>query len=546
MARSSGNSRSTDFVSLVEDEFQQCYMSDTLELHFKGLRSTINKHNFVEQIGQNYNLEGIGMQYIDDSPQLPDHAIHSSYYDPFKPQDLEETNSNESTNIQHHRHRATDLFLAVSICSEENKKKISDLAWEAMEELRKMVLVGEPLWKLDQDKNIETLDKIEYIKGHGNMNDILRVIMNLIEVGHYEPLPPYGKYYNDHNESTEEEYNYMSNEVRSGYFHNQKADDQDDLHYEASREIGFIEKNPVELLEILMDLMVAEYQVPSPLVPCRESYFTRYCKRLGDMMWGVVDVSLESLFKFPSSSLFRRLPSGCLIQQMPNGSYKVIWIEHVEANNRVVHHIFQPMVTPGFTFSSKCWLATLARACERSAALVARVNSSTIDRGAEDMGFTITNNYINNPRMPPDFAVVFATTLKFPVPPSQLFDFLRDEKNRPKVTPDKIAVLYLQESCTDSTESYVVFAPMDILAVSKVLSGGNPDHVTILPSGFAILPDETTMIKGIASGSLLTVAFHIIDASSTQDYIHVQSLHAMHHIVKDTIMSIKGALISNT
>ncbi|POO00417.1 hypothetical protein TorRG33x02_038300, partial [Trema orientale] len=90
------------------------------------------------------------------------------------------------------------------------------------------------------------------------------------------------------------------------------------------------------------------------------------------------------------------------------------------------------MVTSGFAFSSKHWLAVLARACKRSTALVSRVNSSTIDGGVEDMRFTITNNYMNNLGMPCSFAVVFATTLKFPVPPSQLFDFLRDEKNRPK------------------------------------------------------------------------------------------------------------------
>ncbi|POO00416.1 hypothetical protein TorRG33x02_038290, partial [Trema orientale] len=113
------------------------------------------------------------------------------------------------------------------------------------------------------------------------------------------------------------------------------------------------------------------------------------------------------------------------------------------------------------------------------------------------------------------------------------------------VTPDNIVVLYLQESCIDSTGSYVVFAPMDILDVSKALSGGNSDCVPILPSSFAILPDVTTMTEGTASGSLLTVAFHIIDSLSTQDYIHVQSLHAMHHIIKDIVMSIKGAPISN-
>ncbi|POO00428.1 hypothetical protein TorRG33x02_038410 [Trema orientale] len=91
-----------------------------------------------------------------------------------------------------------------------------------------------------------------------------------------------------------------------------------------------------------------------------------------------------------------------------------------------------------------------------------------------------------------------------------------------------------------------VWSPMDILAVSKVLSGGNSDYVAILSSGFAILPDVTTMTEGTTSGSLLTVVFHIIDASITPEYIPFQSLHAMYHIVTDTISSIKEALVSDT
>lgn len=68
--------------------------------------------------------------------------------------------------------------------------------------------------------------------------------------------------------------------------------------------------------------MTSEFHVPSPLVPVRESYFARYCKQLGPGTWGVVDVSLENMFKYPSIC-FRRRPSGCLIQAMPNGYSKV-------------------------------------------------------------------------------------------------------------------------------------------------------------------------------------------------------------------------------
>lgn len=69
--------------------------------------------------------------------------------------------------------------------------------------------------------------------------------------------------------------------------------------------------------------MTAEFQVPSPLVPTRENYFVRYCKQHADGTWAVVDISLDNLRPSPLSRS-RRRPSGCLIQELPNGYSKVV------------------------------------------------------------------------------------------------------------------------------------------------------------------------------------------------------------------------------
>jgi homeobox-leucine zipper protein len=104
-------------------------------------------------------------------------------------------------------------------------------------------------------------------------------------------------------------------------------------------------------------------------------------------------------------------------------------------------------------------------------------------------------------------------------------------------------VMYLQESYTDSTGSYVIYAPMDSYALSLVLNGGNPDKVAILPSGFAILPDRPTWGSGKeSSGSLLTVGFHIVDGASSEDSIPPESLDTMHHILMETAISIRTAV----
>lgn len=67
--------------------------------------------------------------------------------------------------------------------------------------------------------------------------------------------------------------------------------------------------------------MTAEFQVPTPLVPTRENYFVRYCKQHADGTWAVVDVSLDNL-RPTNVSRCRRRPSGCLIQELPNGYSK--------------------------------------------------------------------------------------------------------------------------------------------------------------------------------------------------------------------------------
>jgi hypothetical protein len=82
-------------------------------------------------------------------------------------------------------------------------------------------------------------------------------------------------------------------------------------------------KDENELNKVILNFqMTAELQVPSPLVPTRESYFVRYCKQHADGTWAVVDVSLDNLRPSPSARC-RRRPSGCLIQEMPNGYSKV-------------------------------------------------------------------------------------------------------------------------------------------------------------------------------------------------------------------------------
>ncbi|KAI3765191.1 hypothetical protein L2E82_15219 [Cichorium intybus] len=497
---------------------------------------------------------------------------------------------------------ANDLLRSVSGPTEADKPIIIELAVAAMEELIRMAQAGEPLWVPSSDNSSETLSEDEYLRTFPR------------GIG----PKPLG------------------------------------LKSEASRESAVVIMNHVTLVEILMDVnqwsnvfsgivsramtlevlstgvagnyngalqvMTAEYQVPSPLVPTRENYFVRYCKQHADGTWAVVDVSLDNLR--PSSiSRCRRRPSGCLIQELPNGYSKVTWVEHVEVDDRAVHTIYRLLVNAGLAFGAKRWVATLDRQCERLASAMANnipagdvgvittpegrksmlklaermvlsfcsgVGASTAHTwttlsgsGADDVR-VMTRKSMDDPGRPPGIVLSAATSFWIPVQPKRVFDFLRDENSRSEwdilsngglvqemahiangrdpgnsvsllrvnsANSSQSNMLILQESSSDSTGSYVIYAPVDIVAMNVVLSGGDPDYVALLPSGFAILPDGPGQDQGGihevgTGGSLLTVAFQILVDSVPTAKLSLGSVATVNSLIKCTVERIKAAVAS--
>ncbi|CAA3027265.1 homeobox-leucine zipper MERISTEM L1-like [Olea europaea subsp. europaea] len=348
---------------------------------------------------------------------------------------------------------AADLLRSVSMSTDANKPMIIELAVAAMEELIRMAQTCEPLWIPSTDHSAETLSEEEYLRTFPR------------GIG----PKPLG------------------------------------LKTEASRESAVVIMNHISLIEILMDanqwtsvfssivskamtvevlstgvagnyngalqVMTAEFQVPSPLVPTRENYFARYCKQHGDGTWAVVDVSLDNI-RATSISRCRRRPSGCLIQELPNGYSKVIWVEHVEVDDRAVHSIYKSLVNSGLAFGARRWIATLDRQCERLASVMANnissgdvgvisspegrksmlklaermimsfctgVGASTAHTwttlsgsGADDVR-VMTRKSVDDPGRPPGIVLSAATSFWLPVPPKRVFDFLRDENSRNEV-----------------------------------------------------------------------------------------------------------------
>lgn len=104
-------------------------------------------------------------------------------------------------------------------------------------------------------------------------------------------------------------------------------------------------------------------------------------------------------------------------------------------------------------------------------------------------------------------------------------------------------MLILQENCTDPTASFVIYAPVDIVHMKAVLNGSDPDHVPLLPSGFAILPDGAGIGDSSSGGSsLLTVAFQLlIDSDPTAKLSLGSSVTTANDLIDCTVEKIKAA-----
>jgi homeobox-leucine zipper protein len=520
-----------------------------------------------------------------------------------------------------HNPSVVDVATRPGELSETEKPLVVDLAVMAMEELMRVAQVGQRLWMPADSGNKEQLNYEEYT---------LQFPRNI-------GLRPHG------------------------------------LKTEATRDTGLVMSDAVSLVEALMDscqwmemfpcmvlraltvdvlstgvngnrhgalqLMNAELQVLSPLVPTREIYFLRYCKQHAEGVWAVVDVSVDSIRDNPPPSLMRcrRRPSGMLIQETSNGYCKVTAVEHMEYDDRGVHYNYRDLVNSGMAFGAQRWIATLQRQCERlPASLLATSVPSTdlawvptadgrrsmlklgqrmtnsfcaavsasaahswttlASSGENDDVRVMTRNSIDNLGEPHGTILSAATSLWLPVLPQRVFEFLRDESLRSEwdilsnggsvtkmahiakgqdpgnsvsllgVNPlnsNQSNMVILQESYRDVSGALVIYAPVDIPVMNLVMRGENPAYVTLLPSGFAILPDgpenwnATTASHSTGGaqltfdsprrtghGSLLTVAFQVVCERTTPSArLSSERVATLNNLISATVQRMETAMM---
>lgn len=343
-----------------------------------------------------------------------------------------------------------------------DKQSILELAGRALEELTTMCSSGEPLWVRSLETGRDILNYDEYLRLFGRDDD-------------------------------------GSGDQRAGW------------SVEASRESGVVYIDATQLVHAFMDvnqwkelflpmiakastlevirtgenddddgpdgvvqLMFAEVQMLTPMVPTRELYFARYCKKLAAEKWATVDVSFDKadaggMDPSPPARCWKN-PSGCIIEEQTNGHSRVTWVEHTRRPESAgAPSMYRTVTASGLAFGARRWLATLQLQCERMVFSVA-TNVPTRDSngvstlagrrsvlklahrmtaslcrsiggsrglawsrvtraGAGDIRVTSRRSAGGEPQ---GLIVCAVLSTWLPVSPTALLDFVRDESRRPE------------------------------------------------------------------------------------------------------------------
>uniref|UniRef100_A0A803LTV9 Uncharacterized protein n=1 Tax=Chenopodium quinoa TaxID=63459 RepID=A0A803LTV9_CHEQI len=242
-----------------------------------------------------------------------------------------------------------------------------ELAMSSMDELLKMCHVNEPLWFRNSSNSMEVLNMEEYSR------------MFPWPHHHADPLK---QHYNElRTEATRDKALVIMNSINlvDSFLDANKWMELFPSIVSRAKTVQILAPGASGHASGALHLMFAELQVLSPLVPTRETYFLRYCHHNAEEgMWAIVDFPVDNFqgsLQLSQNSIprYRKRTSGCIIQDMPNGYSKVIWVEHAEVlEEKPIHQTFDQYVHSAMAFGAKRWLAILQRQCERVASLMAR------------------------------------------------------------------------------------------------------------------------------------------------------------------------------
>ncbi|KAG7036209.1 Homeobox-leucine zipper protein ROC3 [Cucurbita argyrosperma subsp. argyrosperma] len=337
---------------------------------------------------------------------------------------------------------------------EEEKTLAMDLAISSMAELVKMCRLTEPLWIRNSESGKEVLNVEEHARMFPWPMNLKQHLMNEFRT-----------------EATRDSAVVIMNSITlvDAFLDANKWMELFPSLVAKAKTVQIISSSVSGHASGSLRLMYAELQALSPLIPTREAHFLRCCQQNADEgSWAIVDFPIDSFHDSLQHSFprYRRRPSGCIIQDMPNGYSRVTWVEHAEIEEKPIHQIFNNFVHSGMAFGAHRWLAILQRQCERIASLMARnisdlgvipspearqnlmklaqrmtrtfsLNISTSGgqswtalSDSPDDTVRITTRKIVEPGQPNGVILSAVSTTWLPYPHYRVFDLLRDERQR--------------------------------------------------------------------------------------------------------------------
>ncbi|KAL9247971.1 hypothetical protein vseg_021339 [Gypsophila vaccaria] len=419
---------------------------------------------------------------------------------------------------------------------ELEKLLMAEIAASAMDELIKLLKVDHPLWIKCPTEEQYVLDYDCYYK----------IVSETKEF----------RYLNSRMESSKD-FGVVAMDARflvDLYLDPDKWVDLFPTVFSKARTISILQAGLLENRSDSLQLIHKQMHVLSPLMRQREFYVLRYCQQIETGTWVIVDVSYDfcgASHVFPTFCW--KYPSGCMIEEMPNGLSKVTYVERVEVDDSIlVHPIYEDLVKSTLAFGAKRWIRTLQRTCERYAFLkeagrvddqlgigrrgVIMLASKMIKSycsifnlfGKADFQkrYELTNNkvqitvYKNScPDQPAGTLILAACSFWVPASPKRVFSFLNDHSTRAQWDilcngsrvgevlqiptghhPSNLIsilqpqnpledLMIFQESAVDQLGSFLVYAPVETSSMLEVATGIGSPQVPILASGFAITPD---------------------------------------------------------
>ncbi|KAL8248007.1 hypothetical protein R6Q59_009223 [Mikania micrantha] len=343
-----------------------------------------------------------------------------------------------------------------------------------------------------------------------------------------------------------------------------------------------------------LQVMKAEIQFISPLVPVRVVKFIRHAKQQANGIWIVVDVSVNDGME---GNLTRKCPSGCILHDMPNGFSKVTWIEHTEYDEKLAPQQYRQLVRSGLGFGAQRWISALLRHCEALRATTSptltghlSINTKISLKGLAkrmtsifcdavcltgDQQWDLVADAPGRPRIMArkcmstknkPFLKRIITSASYsvwiPANHGHLFDLLLTKELRciwdvicheiasknmihfplgqDEISPNCISILSSNETASDMTGSLIVYATVDLPAVSMVMNGEDTSSVALLPLGLCIVPGYGECGTSVGEcGSMVTLGFHILLRDLATSNLAIDTINTINDLVSRTVLGIK-------